>query len=73
MKFREYLHEQKIRYRTAAESLGISEQSVKNIAAGTKRPGLLLALRIEKFTEGAVTPQQLAADFDSQVKAKDSR
>ncbi|MBA3238437.1 MAG: helix-turn-helix domain-containing protein [Parachlamydiaceae bacterium] len=75
MKLKEYLREHKIRYQTVAESLGITEQSVKNIVAGTQRPGLLLALKIQKFTGGRVTPEQLAEDFDeiSQVKEKKIR
>lgn len=72
MKLKEYLREQKIRYRVFAENLGITEQSLKNIVAGTRRPGLLLALKIEKLTDGKITPAQLADDYAkiSQIKAK---
>lgn len=45
MKFKVYLREHKIRYQIAAESLGITEQSVNNRVAGTQRRGLLLAIR----------------------------
>ena len=64
MNLRKYLRDRRIRYREFAEKLGINEQSLKNIVAGTRRPGLLLALKIEKLTDGQVTPSQLAADFD---------
>lgn len=70
MKLKEYLRIQKIRYRTFAEELGVAEQSLKNMVAGTSRPGLLLALKIEKLTKGQVTPQQLAEDFE---KAKEEK
>lgn len=70
MKLKEYLREQKIRYRVFAESLGITEQSLKNIVAGTRRPGLLLALKIEKLTDGLITPTQLADDYANVSQAK---
>ena len=70
MHLKKYLHEQKIRYREFAEKLGINEQTVKNIVAGTTRPGLLLALKIEKLTEGQITPSQLVEDFENMTKAK---
>lgn len=68
MKLRKYLRDRKIRYREFAEQLGINEQSLKNIAACTRRPGLLLALKIEKLTNGEITPAQLADDFHEAQK-----
>lgn len=63
MNLRKYLRGNKIRYRAFAEKLGINEQSLRNIVAGTSRPSLLLALKIEKLTNGEVTPSHLADDF----------
>ena len=63
MKLKKYLREHNIRYRNFSENLEITEQSLKNIIAGTRRPGLLLALKIEKLTNGQVTPAQLAEDY----------
>jgi transcriptional regulator with XRE-family HTH domain len=73
MILRKYLRENKIRYREFAEKLGIPEQLVKNICCGTQRPGLVLALKIEKLTEGKVTPLQLAEDFESYKSKKNHR
>lgn len=70
MKLKEYLRGQKIRYRGFADELGISEQSLKNIVAGTSRPGLLLALKIEKLTNGKVTPQHMVEDFENAQQDK---
>ena len=70
MKLKEYLRSKKIRYRHFANELGITEQSLKNIAAGTSRPGLLLALKIEKLTNGEITPLQMAEDFEESKKGK---
>lgn len=64
MNLRKYLHDRKIRYRDFAKDLEISEQSLKNIAACSRRPGLLLALKIEKLTNGEITASQLADDFE---------
>ncbi|KAF3362886.1 hypothetical protein PHSC3_000420 [Chlamydiales bacterium STE3] len=69
MKLKKYLHDKKIRYRDFAEKLGINEQSLKNIVACTRRPGLLLALKIEQLTNGEITPAQLVEDFEKS-KAK---
>jgi transcriptional regulator with XRE-family HTH domain len=75
MHLRKYLREKRIPYREFAERLGVTEQSVKNIVCGTRRPGLTLALKIEKLTDGQVTPQQLVEDFEkaSQTKLSISR
>ena len=73
MKLKEYLREHKIRYRIFAENLGITEQSLKNIVARTRRPGLLLALKIEKLTDGKITPSQLADDYEKTSQAKEQR
>lgn len=70
MNLRKYLHENNIRYRAFAEKLGITEQSLKNLAAGATRPGLLLALKIEKLTEGKVTPELLIEDFNKTKQKK---
>lgn len=68
MNLKKYLREKKIRYREFAEQLGINEQSLKNIIAGTSRPGLMLALKIEKLTNGEVTPLQLVEHFENSKK-----
>lgn len=79
MKLKEYLREQHIRYRTFAENLGITEQSLKNIVGGTSRPSLVLALKIEKLTDGQITPADLAHDYakisqcNAEQKAKKMR
>jgi transcriptional regulator with XRE-family HTH domain len=73
MRLRKYLKEKQILYREFAEKLGINEQSVKNIACGTQRPGLILALKIEKLTEGEVTALHLAQDFEKTLKSKAKR
>lgn len=70
MHLKKYLRKQKIRYRDFAEELGIAEQSMKNIVACSRRPGLLLALKIEKMTNGQVTPQQLVEDFEKAQQDK---
>lgn len=70
MKLKKYLRTQKIRYCSFAEELGITEQSLKNIVAGTSRPGLMLALKIEKLTNGYITPLELAEDFENAKKEK---
>lgn len=70
MNLKKYLREKKIRYREFAELLGINEQSLKNIVVGTARPSLLLALKIEKLTNGEVTPLQLVEDFDTAKSEK---
>lgn len=72
MKLKEYLRKQKITYRTFAQDLGIAEQSLKTIMAGIRRPGLSLCLKIEKLTNGQITPSQLVEDYErvSEEKAK---
>jgi|688.fasta_scaffold48402_7 DNA-binding transcriptional regulator YdaS (Cro superfamily) len=66
---KKYLSENQILYREFAEKLGVHTQSIKNIVSGTQRPGLLLALKIEKLTSGQVTAAQLAEDFEKIARA----
>lgn len=73
MHLKKYLRQKKIRYRYFAEELGIAEQSLKNIVAGSRRPGLLLALKIEKLTDGQVTPLQIAEDFEKNLEKKSQK
>lgn len=72
MKLKKYLRKHKIIYRSFAQELGIAEQSLKTIMAGIRRPGLDLCLKIQKLTNGEITPQQLVEDFEkaSQEKLK---
>lgn len=73
MNLKKYLRQKKIRYRIFAEELGIAEQSLKNIVVCSRRPGLLLALKIAKLTNGQITPQQMAEDFEIAQKMKTQR
>lgn len=75
MNLKKYLRQKKIRYRTFAEELGVAEQSLKNIVACSRRPGLILALKIEKLTNGQITPQQMVEDFEAaqQIKIKNRK
>lgn len=70
MRLKKYLRSKKIRYREFAEKLGIGEQSLKNIVACSRRPGLLLALKIEKLTDSQVTASQLVEDYDKAMSEK---
>lgn len=70
MKLKEYLRERRIIYRTFAEDLGIAEQTLRSIMAGIRRPGIMLALKIEKLTDGQITPAQLIEDFENAKKEK---
>lgn len=72
MKLKEYLRRHKIIYRTFAQELGITEQSLKTIMAGIRRPGLTLCIKIEKLTKGEITPHQLVEDYDK-ASAEKSR
>ena len=73
MKLKEYLRAKKIRYRAFSTELGISEQTLKNMMAGASRPGLLLALKIEKLTNGEITPQQMVEDFEAAQEKKQDK
>lgn len=68
MKLKEYLKNKKITYRIFSKDLEISEQYLKKILGGLRRPGLLLSLKIEKLTNGQITPQQLVEDFEKASK-----
>lgn len=69
MNLREYLDKKKMTYRAFAERLGVHVQTIKNIACGSRTPGLKLALRIEEHTEGEVTPRSF---FEKSEKASES-
>ncbi len=73
MQLREFLDQERITYREFAEKLGIHIQSAKNIAYGMRKPGLGLALQIEEFTGGKVTPRELMENFDQPQKSKPKR
>ncbi|MBS0656123.1 MAG: helix-turn-helix transcriptional regulator [Verrucomicrobia bacterium] len=68
MDLREYLDKKKITYGAFAETLGVHEQTIKNIACGIRKPGLKLALRIEELSEGNVTPRELIDSFENGSK-----
>lgn len=61
MTFMQYLRTNNIRPYSSefASVLGISKQHLGDIAKGRRRPSLVLALKIEELTKGAV----LAKDF----------
>lgn len=73
MQLREFLDQERITYREFAERLGIHIQSAKNIAYGVRKPGLSLALRIEEFSGGKVTPRELMENYDEPQKTKPKR
>lgn len=70
MHLREYLDQERMTYREFAEKIGIHIQSAKNIAYGSRKPGLKLALQIEEFTGGKVTPRELMEYGDELPKTK---
>lgn len=73
MKLKEYLSKHSIRYRPFAKDLGIAEQTLRSIMAGIRRPGLVLALKIEELTKGEITPQQLVAQDFQKVSEEKAR
>lgn len=73
MDLKEYLNENGLNYRDLSEKLGIHPQSLKNIACGTRSPGLKLALRIEELTGGKVTPRDLIDQPDVRKKKTKSK
>jgi transcriptional regulator with XRE-family HTH domain len=73
MQLREFLDQERITYREFAEKLGIHIQSAKNIAYGVRKPGLKLALQIEEFTGGKVTPRELMEYSNEPTKSKPKR
>jgi len=54
MKMRMFLKAHGLTQREAAAKLDISRPHLAQIVSGAKRPGLDLALRIERLTDGAV-------------------
>lgn len=57
----EHLSASGLTQRQFAASLGISASYLSEIICGLKRPGLSLAVRIERETGGAVTVHELAS------------
>ena len=54
MTLKQYLQEKRIRQTAFARSLGVSDCHVSELVNGQKRPGLQLAVKIERATGGAV-------------------
>lgn len=50
----EYLEQRRIRQEDFAVSIGVTQATVSRLARRAMRPGLDLALEIEKATDGAV-------------------
>jgi plasmid maintenance system antidote protein VapI len=49
-----YLAEQRITQAGFAAKIGVTQATVSKLIAGTTKPGLDLAVRIERMTDGAV-------------------
>lgn len=74
MNLKEYLDEKRMTYREFAEILGIHLHSLKNIVYGKRNPGLALALKIEIYTDGEVTTEDLMKNIvPSKLKRKSVR
>lgn len=73
MNLKEYLEKKQITYRECADGLGIHLHSLKNIVYGKRKPGLGLALRIEEFTNGEVSPRDLIDDVNKNLQTKPKR
>lgn len=65
MQLQEYLniHGQGARVKLAQE-LGTHIQQITNFAYGYRRPNIQAALKINRFTEGSVTLNELRPDID---------
>lgn len=64
--FLKFLSSHKISYDSAAKALSYSRAGVRSVAQGWRRPGIQIALRIERWTGGQVR----FLDFSTAAEAR---
>jgi transcriptional regulator with XRE-family HTH domain len=60
MKLSEFAEQNGLKYKFLAEKLGVTREYLYKIQSGERAPSLKLALQIEDWTEGQVTPRDFA-------------
>jgi|GEM_PF-2614509 len=66
----EWLWRNKCTRRKIARAIGIHHQTIFNILSKTRTPALFTAIAIEKFTNGAVTIEELLNEEDREKLKK---